>query len=130
MKCPSVVAAGAAVASIGGALIAFVAADALLDDRKRELLATGCKTVVDVPDAATMLNYVGTALLLVALVALVAVIVVVAKGTARLEALAIVAAALVFVVVGLYAALVVAGTVSPGSNEPSSPHYHPCGSSF
>ncbi|MBH0776134.1 hypothetical protein [Nocardia bovistercoris] len=130
MKLSTRSAVGVAVAAIAGALIALVVADRLLDDRKKELLATGCKKVVDVPSAATLLNYLGVTLLVVALVSLVIVVVTVARGTARFRALSIVATAFVFVVVGLYAALVAAGTVSPSSDEPSARHYHPCGSGF
>ncbi|UGT56952.1 hypothetical protein [Nocardia asteroides] len=117
---------GAAAAAFLGAIGALVAADAMLDDRKRELLATRCAKTVDVPGAAVLLNSLGAGLLIGTAVLLIAVAVSVARTTSRWKPIGLLAAGIAFIVVGLYAALVTFATVSPGSNEPASPEYHPC----
>ncbi|RDI54102.1 hypothetical protein [Nocardia mexicana] len=126
MNRSTLVAGAAAIVSLAGAFVALLVADGQLDDRRNELLSTGCKKSVEVPGAATALNYVGAVLLIVSTVSLVWLVVALAKGSSRLKPLSITIAAVALVGVGLYAALVTAGTISPGSNEPSSPRYHPC----
>jgi len=118
--------AGAAVAAFGGAIVALVAADGLLADRKSELLATRCAKTIDVPGAAVLLNSLGAGLLIGAAILLGALIVVLARGGSRWKAPLIAVAGLALGVVALYAAVVTFATVSPDSTEPSSAHYHPC----
>lgn len=126
MKRGPLVIAGAAAIALCGGVVALVAADDLLDDRKRELLATGCAKPIDVPGAAVLLNSLGAGLLIGTAVLLVALIVLLARTASRWKAPTILVAGIVLVAVGLYAALVTFATVSPGSTEPSSPEYHPC----
>ncbi|WP_280268664.1 hypothetical protein [Nocardia wallacei] len=126
MNRPTLVAGVTAIVSLAGAFVALLVADGQLDDRRNELLSTGCKKSVEVPAAATTLNYVGAVLLIVSTASLVWLVVALATGPSKFKALSITIAAIALVAVGLYAALVTAGSVSPGSNEPSSPHYRPC----
>ncbi|MEV0333297.1 hypothetical protein [Nocardia sp. NPDC050717] len=116
----------AATGAFLGAIGALVAADAMLDDRRRELLATRCAETIDVPGAAVLLNSLGAGLLMGTAILLIAVVVSVARTTSRWKPIGLLAAGIAVVVTCLYAALVTFATVSPGSNEPASSEYHPC----
>ncbi|MEV0060051.1 hypothetical protein [Nocardia sp. NPDC050718] len=117
---------GAAVAAFCGAVGALVAADSLLGERKRELLAAHCATVVDVPGGAVLLNSLGAGLLLGTVVLLAGLIVALTRAPARWRPGAITVAGLALVGVGVYATLVTVATISPDATEPGSADYHPC----
>ncbi len=117
---------GAAVAAFCGAVGALIAADHLLGERERKLLATHCAVAVDVPGGAVLLNSLGAGLLIGTVVLLAGLIVSLARGDARWKVGAIPVAGLALVGVGLYAALVTLATVSPDAIEPGSADYHPC----
>lgn len=122
--------ASAAIFIVGftSAVLLLVAADAKLDQRKEDLLATRCAQRIDVPAAVSAFNWVATILLLIAAGAAVVFIVsVVQLGSVVLKVSAVIVAGLALVITVGYALLVGSALIDPSSEEPSSPRYHPCG---
>ncbi|MBF6331592.1 hypothetical protein [Nocardia transvalensis] len=115
-----------AAVSLAVGIVALVVADGLLDDRKQQLLDSRCKRTVEVPAAATVLDYTGAALLIVSTLSLAVLAIMLISRPGRLKAVWITIAGIACLGVGLYAALVTVGTVAPGSYEPNSPQYDPC----
>ncbi|MGQ4614813.1 hypothetical protein [Nocardia sp. R7R-8] len=126
MKRPTVFVLIVAVLSLTGALVVSVWADGLLDDRKKELLATRCTESIDVPVIAIVLNYAGAVLLVISALSLIVLLGVLLKNPGGLTVVWIMVTAFAFVCIALYATLVIASIISPDSNEPISSQYHPC----
>ncbi|WP_278261812.1 hypothetical protein [Nocardia sp. AG03] len=116
-----------AAATFGSALLAFAFAEGFLDNRRAQLLETGCRRDIPVPVAATAFTGIATGLLVVTGASLIWLLVLLFRYPSTRSAVAVPFTTLAFVVSALFLLGVGYETVNPDPLLPASSGYRPCG---